>query len=411
LVHEMSEIKQAASRARDKPATLGPDVDINKFSRQSENWQPCPLTLLPEDVLKRAFEVGIVPGEESRSGTYFQLDHSVISKTVQDIFGDRVEIMSTEDAMAKYNWFKDYWWKVVKVDTDKYTAAAEENWDQGYFIRILENQKVTIPLQACLFISTQNLNQNVHNVIIAEPGSEAQLITGCTVHPSVSRGLHVGISEFFLKEDAKLTFTMIHNWAQGFDTRPRTGALIGDNAVFVSNYLCFKPVKSLQMYPVGYCRGVNSRVSFNSIVYGSGNSYVDTGAKVVLQGEGSRGQVVARAIATDNAQIYSRGFLQGEHEDSKAHLECRGLLLSDKAMIYAIPELLAKAHGSELSHEAAVGKIAEEQIYYLMSRGLSEAEAEALIVRGFMDVSIFGLPRELEDDIQRIIDITAERAL
>jgi len=407
----MSEIREAASRARDKPAALGPDININKFTRQSKNWKPCPISRLPEDVLKRAFEVGIVSEGKSRSATYFQLDHSVISRAVQSMFEGKVEIMSTKDALEKYDWFKDYWWKLVKVDTDKYTAVAETNWDQGYFVRVLEDQKVVIPLQACLFVSTNNLSQNVHNVIIGESGSEAQLITGCTVHPNVRSGLHVGVSEFFVKQDAKLTFTMIHNWAQDFNTRPRTAALIGENAVFVSNYMCFKPVKSLQMYPVAYCRGANSRVSFNSIVYGSGNSYIDTGAKVVLQGEGSKGQVVARAIAKDNAQIYSRGFLQGEHKDSKAHLECRGLLLSDKAMIYALPELMAKAQGAELSHEAAVGKIAEEQVHYLMARGFSEVEAEALIVRGFMDVSIFGLPKELENDIQNIINITAERAL
>jgi Fe-S cluster assembly scaffold protein SufB len=402
---------EAATKAKDKPAALGPDIDIGKFIRETRSWESCPLSLLPDDVLKRAYEVGILPEKKSRSGSYFQLDHSVTSKEVQSIFEDKVEVMSTADAMKKYDWLKDYWWKAVKVDTDKYTSLAETKWDKGYFFRILEDQKVTVPLQACLFITINNLDQNVHNIIIAEPGSEGQLITGCTVHPNVNSGLHVGISEFFVKEDAKLTFTMIHNWAQGFDVRPRSAAIIEDNGVFVSNYLCFKPVKSLQMYPVGYCKGVNSRVSFNSILYGMGNSYLDTGAKVILQNEGTRGEIVARTIATDNSQIYARGFLQGEHDVSKAHLECRGLLLSDKASIYAIPELLAKAQGSELSHEAAVGKIAEEQVQYLMARGFTEDEATALIVRGFMDVSIFGLPKNLENEIRRMVDITAIRAL
>ena len=407
----MSKDYEAAAKAKDKPAALGPDIDIDKFIRETRSWASCPLSLLPKDVLKRAYEVGILSEEKLRSGTYFQLDHSVTSRDVQSMFEGKAEVMSTAEAMKKYDWFKDYWWKVVKVDTDKYTSLAETKWDQGYFIRILEDQKITLPLQACLFISTNNLSQNVHNVIIAEAGSEGQLITGCTVHPNVNSGLHVGISEFFIKEDAKLTFTMIHNWAQGFDVRPRSAAMIEDNGVFVSNYMCFKPVKSLQMYPVAYCKGVNSRVSFNTILYGMGNSYLDTGAKVILQNEGTRGQVVARTIATDNAQIYARGFLQGEHDDSKAHLECRGLLLSDKASIYAIPELLAKAQGSDLSHEAAIGKIAEEQVQYLMARGFTEDDATALIVRGFMDVSIFGLPKNLENEIRRMVDITAIRAL
>ena len=403
--------KEDISRAGDKPAALGPDVDVTKYSRETKEWLSCPVSLLPKDILERALEVGVIPEENSRSATYFQLDHSVVSEAVEKFFEGKVEVMSTKEAFKRYDWFKEYWWRLIPADADKYTKLAELKWDQGYFMRILEDQKVIVPLQACLFISTDNLNQNVHNVIICEPGSEAQIITGCTVHRNVHRGLHVGVTEFYVKEDAKLTFTMIHNWAQGFDARPRSAALLEDNATFISNFMCFKPVRSLQMYPVAYCKGASSRVSFNSIIYGSGDSCIDVGAKVVLQNEKCRGEVITRAIATDNAQIYSRGFLQGEHGESKAHLECRGLLLSDKAMIHAVPELLAKAEGAELSHEAAVGKIAEEQILYLMARGFTQDEAEALIVRGFMDVSIFGLPKELEAEIRRIVDTTTRREL
>jgi len=407
----MSSSEEKALRAKDKSASLGPDIDLNSFSRGSNPWATCPVSSLPEDIAQQSLKVGVRSDEKERAGTYFQIDHSAVFQGVQDVYKGKVEVMSTKNAFEKHDWLKDYWWKLIAVDTDKYTALAELKWDQGYFLRVLENEKVTLPVQSCLFTSRDNLNQNVHNIIIAEPGSEVQMITGCVVHPNVQRGLHVGISEFYVKRGAKLTFTMIHNWAQNFDVRPRTAALLEDDAVFVNNYVCLKPVKSLQMYPVAYCRGVNSRARFNSIVYGTGNSYIDVGSKVVLQAEGSRGEVIARAIASDNAQIYARGLLVGEHKDTKAHLECRGLLLSDNAFIYAVPELNGKVVGTDLSHEAAVGKIAEEQVQYLMARGFSEAEAEALIVRGFMDVSIFGLPETLRDEIKRMIDTTTERAL
>ncbi|MCD6470712.1 SufD family Fe-S cluster assembly protein [Candidatus Bathyarchaeota archaeon] len=407
----MSTDKDTALRAINKPAELGPDLDINKYSRKSRNWEPCLLSNLPKDVLEKALEVGVVSDKRGRAATFFQIDHSVIFKAVQEMFENKVEIMSTREALEKYEWLKNYWWKIVRVDADKYTALAELAWDQGYFIRILEDQRVMIPLQACLFVSTNNLNQNIHNIIIAEPGSEAQIITGCTIHPSVHQGLHVGVTEFYIKEDAKLTFTMIHSWAQNFDSRPRSAALIEDNATFISNYMTLKPVRSLQTYPVAYCKGVNSRARFNNIIYGSGNSYIDVGSKIVLQNEGCRGEIISRVVAADKAQIYARGFLEGEHGNTKAHLECRGLLLSDEAMIYAVPELVSKAHGAELSHEAAIGKVSEEQVQYLMARGFSRNEAESLIVRGFMDVSIFGLPKELEKKMQKMLNITAERVL
>jgi len=411
LVSEMPNEKKDKPRAGKQIGKPPVNLDITRYARQPREWKACPISSLPRDILKRAFEAGVIPEGKSRAATYFQIDHSVVSKAVQRLFQGQLEVMSTREAIKKYEWFKDYWWKLVKRDSDEFTLLADSMWDHGYFIRILEDQKVALPLQSCLFVFTESLNQNVHNVIIAEPGSEAQIITGCAVHPNVSGGLHVGVSEFYIKEDAKLTFTMIHVWSQGFDSRPRSAAVIEDNGVFVSNYMLFNPVKSLQMYPVAYCRGVDSKVSFNNIIYGSKNSHIDVGSKVVLQNEGAGGEIITRAIATDNAKIYARGFLQGEHEGSKAHLECRGLLLSENAMIYAVPELLAKAQGAELSHEAAVGKIAEEQIQYLMARGFSEKEAASLIVRGFMDISIFGLPKELEESIEKIVNATAEEAL
>jgi len=237
------------------------------------------------------------------------------------------------------------------------------------------------------------------------------VITGCASHINVHRGLHVGVSEFYIKEDAKLTFTMIHGWSEGFDSRPRSAAIIGENGVFISNYLLFTPVRSLQMYPVAYCSGENSKVRFNSILYGSKDSNIDVGSKIVLQNDGAGGEIITRAVATDNSKICMRGFLEGRCEDCRAHLECRGLLLSENAVIYAVPELMAKAPGADLSHEAAVGKIAEEEIHYLMARGFSEREAVSLIVRGFMDVSIFDLPAEIEKKMESIIKVISKRSL
>lgn len=402
---------EKALKAINKPANFGPDLEIKAFIRNAKALYPCPISSLPEEIANQSLKVGVRTDEKSRIGTYFQIDHSVIFQGIQRAFEGKIELMSTTDAIKKYDWLKDYWWKLIPADMDKYTALASLNWDHGYFIRVLEGQKISFPLQACLFISTDGLDQNVHNMVLIEPNAEVQIITGCTVHPNVQKGLHVGITEFFLKKGSKLTFTMIHNWAQNFDARPRTAVLIEDDATFVSNYICMKPVRSLQTYPVAYCKGSNSKARFNSIILGEGDSYIDLGAKIVLQGSGSKGEIITHAIASDNTKIYSRGLLVGEHSDSKAHLECRGLLVSDKAFIHAIPELIGKVSGTELSHEAAIGKIAEEQIRYLMARGFSETEARSLIVRGFMDVNIFGLPEALRDEIKRIIDETTKGIL
>jgi len=379
-------------------------LNLKEYGRNARAWSPCPMSNLPEEVISSSLRVGVRPDEKNRSGTYFQLDHSPIFQMVKKGLEGKIEISSSKQAVERHDWVKDYMWRLVDSGADDYTKQTERNWDDGYFVRVSDNQRVTIPLQACLFITTNGLNQNVHNIIVLEPGSEAQIITGCTVHPTVRRGLHVGVTEIFIKKGAKLTFTMVHNWSQEFDARPRTAVLIEEGATFVSNYICLSPVRSLQMNPAAYCVGDGARARFNSILYDKKDGYMDVGAKIVLQGKGTRGEIISRAIATDSAQAYLRGLLVGKNQDCKGHLECRGLLMSENASIHALPNLDAEMRGVELTHEAAVGKIAKEQVEYLMSRGFSEEEAESLVIRGFMDVGIFGLPSELSEEIGGMVD-------
>jgi Fe-S cluster assembly scaffold protein SufB len=354
---------------------------------------------LSSDVKERAITVGIDAEEACRSGSFFQIDHSVILASARQ---SGLEVMSTTEALKKYDWLRDYWWKAVEVDADKYTAQAELRQHHGYFLRALPGAKAEFPLQACLYMTREGMAQNVHNIIIAEERSELHIITGCTTAQSVRTGLHVGVSEFYIKKDAKVTFTMIHNWAEDVAVRPRTGTIVEENGVFLSNYICMRPVKTLQTYPVAYCIGDNATVRYNTILSAPKGSNMDVGSKVYLRAKGSRAEVVARTISRGGA-IISRGNLIGEVPGIKAHLECRGLILSDKGSILAIPELDGRVSGVDMSHEAAVGKIAEEEIQYLMARGLTDEEATAAIVRGFLDVEIKGLPEHLQAEIRKAV--------
>jgi Fe-S cluster assembly scaffold protein SufB len=177
---------------------------------------------------------------------------------------------------------------------------------------------------------------------------------------------------------------------------------VEENGVFMSNYVCMRPVKTLQMYPTTTCIGENATVRYNTILFAPGGSNMDVGSRVFLKAKGSRAEVVARAITTGGA-IVTRGTLIGEAPGIKAHLECRGLILSERGSILAIPELDGRVSGVDMSHEAAVGKIAEEEIQYLMARGLTGDEATAAIVRGFLDVEIKGLPEHLKEEIKKAI--------
>jgi hypothetical protein len=240
-------------------------------------------------------------------------------------------------------------------------------------------------------------------VIIAEEGSELNIISGCTSHPGVTSGMHLGISEFYVKKNAKLTFTMIHSWESDIEVRPRSAAQVEENGVFISNYVLMNPVKIVQMYPTAYVER-NGRAIFSSVIVALENSLVDSGSRVVLRGENSSAEVISRTISK-GGEVIARGHLVGAAPEVKGHLECRGLMLSEKGRIHAIPELEAKFPNVDLSHEAAIGKIAEEEIFYLQSRGMSRDEATAAIIRGFLDVDIKGLPKPLKREIDKAIGL------
>ena len=153
--------------------------------------------------------------------------------------------------------------------------------------------------------------------------------------------------------------------------------------------------------------GENATVRFNSVLVAAPHSAMDVGSRVFLDAERSRTEIVSRAITT-GGRIVARGYIEGNAPDVKGHLECRGLILEEKGLIHAIPELKGTLAGIDLSHEAAVGKIAEEEVEYLMTRGLTRAEATATIVRGFLRVEIEGLPPMLNAELQRAIEASEE---
>jgi Fe-S cluster assembly scaffold protein SufB len=157
------------------------------------------------------------------------------------------------------------------------------------------------------------------------------------------------------------------------------------------------------MYPTAKCVGENAVVRYNSILVAARGSSLDVGSRAILDARGARTEIISRAIST-GGKIIVRGDIEGNALEVKGHLECRGLILQDEGAIHAIPELKGSLPGIDLSHEAAIGKIAEEEIEYLMARGLTRDEATATIVRGFLRVDIEGLPPLLSAEVQRAVE-------
>jgi uncharacterized protein len=410
----LAEIRAAAEAAEDKAAALGPDIDLKAFRTVSERDKVGAIESIEKQIREVALDSGFTSDETTRSASYFQLDRTPIYERVMDSFEGQVEIMGTEDALRRYpdEMLAKWWWRAVPPDKDKYTAIVALHQTEGYFIRVKAGAKVAKPIQACLFISESNVTQNLHNVIVIEEGAEATVITGCNVHTGVEEGLHAGISEFYVDKGAKLTFTMVHNWAEHFSVRPRTAVVCADDATYINNYVLLKPCRSIQAFPIAKLEGARSRAVFNTIVYGLKDSIIDLGSETQLIGEGSRGEAVARTVSKDNSTVYSRGRLIARTDDCKAHLDCRGIIMSQSSSQAAIPELIAEGSpGAELSHEAAISPIAEEEVFYLMSRGVPKDEAVSMITRGFLDLEILGLPPALRRSVDRALEETSAESM
>lgn len=410
----LEEIREAAVSAAGRPARLGPDIDVTSFHEPSEHQRVGQAASIERQIREAALMSGFTTDEQQRSASYFQLDRTPIYERVTEAFDGLVEVMSTEDALRAFpdELIERWWWRAVDPGTDKYTALVALHQTEGYFIRVRAGATIEKPIQACLFVSESSVSQNVHNIIVVERGASATVLTGCTISTGVTSGLHAAVSEFYVEPGGHLTFTMVHNWGEGFDVRPRTGIVLEDDATYVNNYVLLKPVRSLQAFPVAHCRGARSRAVFNSIVYGIGSSEIDLGSEIRLIGEGSSGEAVARTLSFDESVVYSRGRLVGRTDACRAHLDCRGIVLSPRSVQWAVPDLVSEgAPGAELSHEAAISPIAEEEVRYLMSRGIPESEAVSLITRGFVNIEIPGLPAVLRRQIDEALMRTEAHAM
>lgn len=375
-------------------------VDLSEFKFEGLQQESIKdLTDLSAEDQDQLLMAGVVSDLSSRSASYLQMDQSSVHCQSTD---DGVEIMDIKDALKKYDGLKEYFWTLVDKDKDEYTKAAHDNLHGGYFIRVKAGAKVKNPIQSCLMLKSEQVGQNVHNIVIIEEGAEAHIITGCSVAHGTKAGAHLGISEFFVKKNASLTFTMVHNWSENVAVRPRSAGVVEEGGKFLSNYVLLKPVKDLQMYPSIEMNGPNSVARFNSVVVAPEGSHLDMGNRVIMNAPDTRCEIIARTIASGGT-IINRGHIAANHVPSKGHLECQGLILGG-GRIWAIPELDGTEEGVELSHEASVGKIAQDEIEYLMARGLDEDEATSTIVRGFLNTDIMGLPDRLQKEIDKQIE-------
>lgn len=375
-------------------------VDLSRYAfNGGETAAPIEdLSRLSSEDKERLVHAGIDVRDTHVSGAFMHLNHAGVHCRTNR---EGLELMGIKEALKKYDGLPQYFWKLLSPEKDEFTRAAHEHLQGGYFIRARKGVKIREPVQSCLFIKGSGTGQSVHNIVVVEEGAELNILGGCATAHGTREAAHLGVTEYYVEKGGKLTFTMIHNWGESVAVRPRSAGLVGEGAVFCNNYILLKPVANLQMYPSITLAGRGGVARFNSVVVAPEGSYVDSGNRVQLDAPDTRGEIIARTLTTGGT-IINRGYIGASRVPARGHLECKGLILGG-GRIHAIPELDSDVDGVELSHEAAVGKIAQEEIEYLMARGLDENEATSTIVRGFLNVDIMGLPGPLKEAMERQI--------
>lgn len=396
---------------------FGADFDVLEYRPDiaPEHSARKGLQELDEEMKVSAEKSGQSIGEEERAGSKLQEDADTTYLGVTDYgrgllenFPEGLIVEDIEEAVRKHPWIEKLWSHIHPVNLDKYTAFNAGFSRGGVFVWVKRGVKVDLPLQACFFLETLGYAQLPRILVVAEPHSKIHLISGCLTQPACTSGLHGCITEIYVGQGAEATYSMIHNFREGFHVRPKIGAVVDDNATYMENFIIIGDCLSDQAYPTAVLRGDNSRAVIRTIALGTGRSDIDIGSSLIFSGENTRGELISRVVGADESKIDMRGNLKAYAENATGHLECRGLSLSNAARVRSDPQLRSAIPSANLTHEAAVGKIAEEELYYLMTRGFSQEEATSMIARGFLDVETPGFPPLLREEINRVVTASLE---
>lgn len=352
-------------------------------------------------------QAGILLGDENRSATMLVRDHDQVCLQND---AREFEMLPIAEALARYDWLREkYFFKAVPADKDEVTAkcAAQEK-PLGFFIHVKKGANVTMPCQTAMYMANENVDQILHNVVVMEDDSQLQLITGCITRHRVNTGTHMAVEENFIGRNAKLTSTMVHLWGAEVTVYPRVGTVVGENGRFESNYISLRSAQRIVSHPQTYLNGRGASAKYLTVVLGGPGSYVDTAGDVHLNAEDTGAELVHRGVCTGGKMLQG-GLLIG-NAPCKAHIDCSGMLLDEtgQGYIQSRPGLESHHPDARMSHEASIGKLAPEQVEYLMSRGMEEREAISLLIRGFLGADVEGLGAELDARVAEIADMAAQ---
>ncbi|MFM8252938.1 MAG: Fe-S cluster assembly protein SufB [Planctomycetota bacterium] len=428
IVSQISEMKNEPAWMRDfrlkslqifesKPMPKwGGDIGVNfqdiyyylkPTDKQGHSWDDVPTEI------KDTFEKLGIPEAERKflAGVKAQFESEVVYGSLKGELADKGVIFTdTDSALREHpDLVKEYFATIIPPQDNKFAALNSAVWSGGSFIYIPKGVKIDFPLQAYFRINAENMGQFERTLIIVDEGAEVHYVEGCTAPMYTTESLHSAVVEIIVKRGARCRYTTIQNWANNIYNLVTKRAVAYRDATMewidgnLGSHLTMK-------YPAVYMMEPGARGEILSIAFASRGQHQDAGAKLVHCAPNTTGQIISKSISKNGGRASYRGLVRVEKgaKNAKSNVVCDALILDDHSQSDTFPYIEVAEQDASIGHEASVSKIGEEQLFYLMSRGLSEAEASTMIVNGFIEPLVKELPMEYAVEMNRLIQLQME---
>ncbi|MEX1210143.1 MAG: Fe-S cluster assembly protein SufB [Candidatus Nanopelagicales bacterium] len=384
---------------------------VRSTEKQATSWDD-----LPDDIRKTYDRLGIPEAEKQRliSGVAAQYESEVVYHAIREDLADQgVLFLDTDTALREHeDLFREYFASVIPVGDNKFAALNTAVWSGGSFIYVPPGVKVDIPLQAYFRINTENMGQFERTLILVDEGAYVHYVEGCTAPVYSSDSLHSAVVEIVVKKDARCRYTTIQNWSNNVYNlvTKRAVAQQGATMEWIDGNLGSKVTMK---YPAVWLLGEHAKGETLSVAFAGEGQHQDAGAKMVHAAPHTSSTIISKSVARGGGRTSYRGLVQvleGSH-GSKSTVKCDALLVDDISRSDTYPYVDVREDDVSMGHEATVSKISEDQLFYLMSRGMAEDEAMAMIVRGFVEPIARELPMEYALELNRLIELQMEGAV
>ncbi len=383
---------------------------VRPMEEEGRSWDDVP------DSIKETFDRLGIPEAERKflAGVGAQYESEMVYHSVLEHLEQQgVIFVSIEDGLRKYpDLFREYFGKVIPITDNKFAALNSAVWSGGSFVYVPPGVKVDLPLQAYFRLNVANIGQFERTLIIVDEGAQVHYVEGCTAPVYTTDSFHSGVIEIVVKKGARCRYSTIQNWSVSVYNLVTQRAIVHEDAVM--EWVDANMGSKITMkYPSCYLVGEGARGEILSMAFASRGQQQDTGGKVIHAAPNTSSKITSKSISKDGGQASYRGLLKVHNGavGSRSNVVCDALLLDPESRSDTYPTIEINEEDVTIGHEASVSKVGEEQLFYLMSRGLNEDQATMLVVSGFLEPLVKELPMEYAVEMNRLIQVQMEGSI